>query len=344
MSNPEIPKNKQAEGQPLPKKPNVVDFGFPKEASSETTERWAKGCVDMRLVGKAIGESGNIVESGRVALSRGFCGPLFVIQTSAGPVVEKTFIVGHRNTDRDAELGLRINVDALEENTPQIKPRLIVLDTKTKERKQVIDWVYNEETALTDLAGIPGIPPYITSVYDGTKGSVVEGYIDGYELSSIWERTKTADEINNIFDRLREVYGAAAEREYLYNNVTGSTILVERTSGQPYLIDWYNHGFGDVKNEKIPPTNGLRGDSKRSNATEKKCSRVLRASIKTKRETGSWLKKKPRPRYAMSAIGASVSTQFFRETGRVPVDRSREEYPSPPPRPAPSGSPVQNEQ
>ena len=111
------------------------------------------------MVGKAIGGVGYVVESGRAALSRGFCGPLFTIETTEGPVVEKTFIVGYRRTGRDAELGVRINVDALaEEKAPDVKPRLIVLDPKTKERRQIIDWVYNEETALTDLAGVRASP------------------------------------------------------------------------------------------------------------------------------------------------------------------------------------------
>jgi RIO-like serine/threonine protein kinase len=136
------------------------------------------------------------------------------------------------------------------------------LDTKTNEKKQVIDWVYNEETALKDLAGIPGIPTYIASVYEGTKGSVVEGYIDGYELSAICENANTTEEINNIFDRLRTAYTEAAERGYLYNNVIGSTVLVERITQQPYLVDWYNHGVGDIKDAGNPAherfTRGLK--------------------------------------------------------------------------------------
>lgn len=258
-----MPENKQPGDQTLPEKPNAVDFGFPGEISPETSRRWERGCVDMKMVGKAIGKSGRLVESGRMALSRGFSGPLFMVKTSAGPLVEKTFIVGYRHSNRDAEIGMRINVEALEEKTvPEIKPRLVVLDTKTNEKKQVIDWVYNEETALKDLAGIPGVPKYIASVYEGTKGSVIEGYIDGYELSAICENTNTAEEINNVFDRLRTAYTETAERGYLYNNVIGSTVLVERITQQPYLVDWYNHGAGDINDDAHPAherfTRGLK--------------------------------------------------------------------------------------
>jgi hypothetical protein len=253
MNNRELLEGKKSENQSRPERSRAVDLGFPKEVPPELGEKWGKGCADFKLIGKAIGKSGRMVESGRMALSRGFCGPLFMIKTSAGPVVEKTFIVGRRRADSGAELGMRFRVDALPEKTvPEIKPRLVVLGAKENEGSQVIDWVYNEETALTALAGIPGIPKYITSVYNGTRGSVVEEYIDGYELSAICENAETAEEINNVFDRLRTAYTTAAEKGYLYNNVVGSTILVERTSCQPYLIDWYNHSAGDIKNAAGP--------------------------------------------------------------------------------------------
>lgn len=226
----------------------MVSFDFP-EAPEVTRECWDKGCVNIKLVGKALGEAGCLVSSGRKNLSRGFSGPLFRIETSAGPVVEKTFIVGSRHPSDKPEIGLRIrpNFPVFNKKEP-IRSYPEVLDKKTGEKTDIIDWVYNEEVALTELAGIP---QYVSFVREGLKGSVLEKFIDGNELFFAVEdgSIKTAQEIRDIFKKLRATYSAAALHGYLYNNIKGSTILVDRKTHQPYLMDWYNHGACDMTKE-----------------------------------------------------------------------------------------------
>jgi RIO-like serine/threonine protein kinase len=146
----------------------------------------------------------------------------------------------------------RVGLDSVRSNP--VRPKYSILfeagSTDKGNRDVVIDWVSNEETALTDLAGIPGIPRFIATAIDGSKGSVIEEFIDGFDLAELPSQARDNEEIHTIISKVLATYAAAAKRDYVYNNLAGSTILVDRKTRQPYLIDWYNHVPGVLIEDK----------------------------------------------------------------------------------------------
>jgi hypothetical protein len=231
-------------------KPAAAREGLEWQVPQETLNRWEKGSVDYSLLKSFLAEAGYILESPRELLSIGAMGPVFILDTDKGKVVEKTFIHGGAKKRGEGTLGrrmTRIKASELEKNP--VRYRMGVSDSSLEESDVIVDWVYNEEMALKELECLVGVPKLIRAVYDGLKGSVIEEYIDGYELVRMPEFASNVVEIHNAVHSVLKTYTEAIARGYLYNNLVGSSILVESSTGEPHLVDWYNHTLLREENE-----------------------------------------------------------------------------------------------
>lgn len=216
-------------------------ISLPGTSSPETLDRWLEGAASFEAVAAAIKKQGYSAISGREILSSGFNGPIFVIQTDKGPVVEKTYIRGgvHEN---QTMLGKRFTREGLvPSNAESPRARLRVVGDDPNQAYDVVDWVYNEELALKALKDTPGIPHFIAAVYEGSKGSIVEEYIDGDDLWAYLHSNNDPAERARICQRMKDCFLAAARRGCLLNNPSGGSILIDRASKQPYFLDWYDH-------------------------------------------------------------------------------------------------------
>ena len=205
--------------------------------SQEKLRQMWEGCVAFEKVKKCLISQGMNPIGDRSVLSGCLWGPLFKITTDNGEkVVEVTFKRGGRG----GETGKRYVVQDPSHHRFSAESRLSLLSPKTG-AVEVIDWVYNKEMALRALQGIPGIPRLYDAVYEGSKGSILEEYIDGFDLSDILNHITTPSEVKDIFSKIRQTFKAAAKKGFLYNNLAGSTIMVREKDRQPYLMDWHNH-------------------------------------------------------------------------------------------------------
>lgn len=231
----------------IPQQPSLESSHIPEEIPLEILSKWEKGSVNFDFLKDSLQKKGYKVLGERKILSSGFNGPLYLLTTDKGLLVEKTFIYGGEQSVGETTLGRRM----IRRHTSSITDypvrthHSIVDFEKRGGGDVVVDWVFNEEIALQELQGIPGIPKLIAIVNDGLKGSVVEEYIDGYELSELPLNAQTADEVKKIIERIISTYREAGKRNYIYNNPTESTILINRSTKQPYLLDWYNHSHSE---------------------------------------------------------------------------------------------------
>ena len=65
--------------------------------------------------------------------------------------------------------------------------------------------------------------------------------------------------------------------------MTGSTVLVEKSSDQPYLVDWYNHCAGDIKD----PSDPIHGRFERGLEEIKRCEKDMLARFTAERKVKS---------------------------------------------------------
>ena len=130
------------------------------------------------------------------------------------------------------------------------EPRYKIENNKDKHKDRlIIDYLYNEAQALKDLQGIDGIPRFYGAVYDDLNGSILEEYIDGPDLSAmtVKEKHKRAGwDIVAIIEKLKKVYTQAAERGYIHNDPSRSTVMIDQKQ-QPYLADWYLYSKGNIE-------------------------------------------------------------------------------------------------
>jgi hypothetical protein len=231
-----------------------------KDFISTPKEITEKGAVSNNAIAGKLTELDLKFEGSRDILSSGALGPIYRVEakTQEGePVVmiEKVF-------GRQEKRFTKVEADSLEAASVNIRPRLGIVDKNSDSGKLegvVIDWLFNEEQALKDLEGIPGIPKSYGAVYEGKCGSILEQFIDGYDIVDIAENSESTDEINQVFDRYVETYTKAAENGYVYNNPYGATAMVDKKTKQPYLMDWYQHGTGSIDSEGPVREKYLRG-------------------------------------------------------------------------------------
>lgn len=220
------------------------------EALPMPTEISERGAVSNDAIAETLAKQDLTFEGSRDILSCGALGPIYRVEakTPEGEsvsMIEKVF-------GRHEKRFIRVNADSLEAASVNIRPRLGIVDTKSDSGKlegAVIDWLFNEEQALNDLKDIPGIPKSYGAVYEGTRGSILEQFVNGYDMFEIAEKAADENELNQIFDRYTETYTKAAEAGYVYNNPYGATAMVDQETKQPYLMDWYQHGIGSIDAE-----------------------------------------------------------------------------------------------
>lgn len=247
----DIPEDKKA---PQPETVAV----FKMEDSLEAKK--LRGAVSREKLQQTLKEAGLELVGEREPLSSGFFGPIYLVKArnvATGEIVslvEKTFMYGV--TSSAEEYGRRYRITDLEADdlvkvkNNNIRFRLGLVDQETGRVKEVvIDWLYNEEMALDGLAEIPGIPRNYGAAYEGVKGSILEQFIEGYDICFILDNVQSKEEINVIFDKILTTYKQAAAKGFIYNYPSGSTIMIEAATGQPYLIDWYRHCAGSIDSE-----------------------------------------------------------------------------------------------
>lgn len=221
-----------------------------------------KGAVSNDAIADTLSEQDLTFDGSREILSSGALGPIYRInaKTPSGEtisVVEKVF-------GRQDKRFMTIKADSLESASVKTRPRLGIVDNNSDSgqlQEAVIDWLFNEELALKNLKDIPGIPKSYGAVYEGKRGSILEQFVDGYDMMDTAEKATSLKEINEIFDRYEQTYTEAAKAGYIYNNPYGATAMVDTQTKQPYLMDWYQHGTGSIESEgpvKEKYLNGLR--------------------------------------------------------------------------------------
>ncbi|MBI5369920.1 hypothetical protein HZA85_01870 [Candidatus Uhrbacteria bacterium] len=195
-------------------------------------------------------------DGARERLSSGVFGPLYRVEakTKEGEsviMVEKVFAPGDKTKTKRFSI-YESDAASMEQASVKQRARLGLVDSSSQERKLkkvIIDWLYNEERALSELSDIPGIPKSYGAVYEGSRGSLLEQYIEGFDLFDLAQQAQSVEQINDIFDRYRDTYTQAAERGYIYNDPYGSTVMVDQQTFQPYLIDWYKHAAGSIQSD-----------------------------------------------------------------------------------------------
>ncbi len=234
---------------------NLVETASPtplerKDRISTPKEILEKGAVSNDAIAEKLSELDLTFDGSRDVLSSGALGPIYRVEakTQEGetvPMIEKVF-------GRQEKRFVKLEADSFEAASVNTRPRLGIVDKNSDSGKLegvVIDWLFNEEQALKDLEGIPGIPKSYGAVYEGKRGSILEQFIEGYDMMDITENAESEDEINQIFDRYVDTYTEAADRGYIYNNPYGATAMVDKKTKQPYLMDWYQHGTGSTDSD-----------------------------------------------------------------------------------------------
>lgn len=209
------------------------------------------GAVSNETIAQTLAEQDLVFEGKREQISAGIFGPIYVVEAEDKDgnivrILEKAF-----STDRKAE-GKRFTIygtEALPWTGKKIetRSRLGVVGEDGNVSKIVVDWLYNEEQALHDLEGIPGIPKSYGAAYEGLEGSILEQFVDGFDLNFCSSNVGNEDEVNDLVDKIERTYKAAAERGYVFGVPNGGTIMVDKATKTPYLIDWYNHSKGSVE-------------------------------------------------------------------------------------------------
>ncbi len=227
------------------------------KTSIETPEEiLATGAVSHEAIALELSEQGLIFEGVRERLSSGMFGPIYRVEAKKSEgetvmMIEKVFAPGDK-TKAKRFSKYKSDAESFEMAATDTRPRLGLVDMskETGALKEVlIDWLYNEEKALSNLGDIPGIPKSYGAVYEGTRGSLLEQFVEGYDLFELAQQAQSSQEIHEVFDRYIMTYKQAAERGYIYNDPYGSTVMVEQSTRQPYLIDWYKHAAGSIKAE-----------------------------------------------------------------------------------------------
>ncbi len=208
--------------------------------------------MSNEAIGRKLAEQELTFEGKREILSGGFFGPIHLLEakTPEGEtvkIVEKVFSATRKAPGkRDAVY--ESSFPMFKTDAADVRSRLRVVGEEGKTEAYIVDWLFNEEDALHSLDGIAGIPRSYGAVYEGTEGSILEEFIDGYDLA-FCDDEGGPSLINDLFDRVEQTYKEAAERGFVLRHPQGATIMVDRVSNQPYLIDWYNHVKGSVEEE-----------------------------------------------------------------------------------------------
>ncbi len=210
---------------------------------------------DLSKVRETLAEQGLELLEEREILSGGAFGRIFRLKVKDIKSGEEKYIV-ERSFVRNRGISRRYSVVPVGElNVVDSEPRYKVLDKKShSEGSLVIDYLYNESLALKDLNGTVGVPKFAGAVDEGQVGSILEEFVDGYDLWDLVSGNKKVgySQVIKILEQLKAVYTAAAEKGYIHNNPAGMTVMIDSRTNQPYLTDWYLYSRGSIKSGNGP--------------------------------------------------------------------------------------------
>ncbi len=190
----------------------------------------------------------------REICSSGVFGPLFKLRAFDPKTGQEIYLLERTFTDVQ-DLERRFSLAAVS-NTPwrtDSEPRYEIINPLDHHQdKLIIDYLYNEAKALEDLQGVKGVPKFYGAVYDDLRGSILEEFITGSDLSEILmagkEQIKKNWPLADIFEQIKKTYTQAAEMGFIHNNPAGGTIMIGADK-QAYLADWYLYSQGLINNE-----------------------------------------------------------------------------------------------
>jgi len=200
--------------------------------------------VSIESVKNTLDKEGYDLVGERGMLSGSILGPLYKLQVRSRETGEEGFFtekVFSKNGTRFVQEG--------------------VLDDEGGIKYITVDYLFNKQKAVKALRGLPGIPEAF-AVYDGEKGSSLEAYVAGCEVSSIlsedgdrrgdfqYEIT-SEQEINEIYKNIEYTYVEAAKRGFILTiwPKSLSGIMVETNTLQPYFNDLHLYVEGDIEHE-----------------------------------------------------------------------------------------------
>jgi len=203
-----------------------------------------EGAVSIESVKNTLDKEGYDLVGERGMLSGSVLGPLYKLQVRSRETGEEGFFtekVFSKNGTRFVQEG--------------------VLDDEGGIKYITVDYLFNKQKAVKALRGLPGIPEAF-AVYDGEKGSSLEAYVAGCEVSSILSENSdrrgdfqyeitSEQEINEIYKNIEYTYVEAAKKGFILtiwpNSLSG--IMVETNTLQPYFNDLHLYVEGDIEHE-----------------------------------------------------------------------------------------------
>ena len=203
-----------------------------------------EGAVSIESVKNTLDKEGYDLVGERGMLSGSVLGPLYKLQVRSRETGEEGFFtekVFSKNGTRFVQEG--------------------VLGDEGGIKYITVDYLFNKQKAVKALRGLPGIPEAF-AVYDGEKGSSLEAYVAGCEVSSILSENSdrrgdfqyeitSEQEINEIYKNIEYTYVEAAKKGFILtiwpNSLSG--IMVETNTLQPYFNDLHLYVEGDIEHE-----------------------------------------------------------------------------------------------
>lgn len=217
---------------------------------------------DFSVVQKELRENGLEATGDREPCSGGVFGPIFKIRVRDMESGEEKYVIERTFTEvEEMERRFSLIGESSDASLVDSEPRYKIVDrSDQKQNKLVIDYLYNEEKALKALASVPGVPRFYGAAYDDLKGSILEEYVDGYDLSVVLAQDKPENvkEIEEILEKVKAVYMEAARLGYIHNDPVESTIMVDQ-KGMPRLADWYLYSHGSIDSDPEIKMQYLKG-------------------------------------------------------------------------------------
>jgi len=130
----------------------------------------------------------------------------------------------------------------------QYRKRFEIIDGPTGKKESVFDWGFNERKALEVMQGIKGIPKFYGAIDKAGQSSILMEYIDGQDLSMLENDNLSEEEINKIFDNIKETFTMAAKKGIIHLNMNSATIMLDNNSN-PFITDWHLHTNGDLNTD-----------------------------------------------------------------------------------------------
>lgn len=228
----------------------------------ERTGQREEGAIDFKFIRARLEEQGFKVKGFEV-VSGAIWGRYYGIKTDKGMILEKSFThgigvprkkegevvkAGKRWIAEDPSQQLEFQQDEIPE---KMHSRFQVLDAQLgKVEYNIIDIAHNEEQALKDLQGIPGIPKFYGSVLGEQDGSILVEFVDGYDFMMEgfdgFPHFESEQQLNHIIDQIAKTFNEAAERGYIFNNIDGATIMVNERTQQPFISDCHDYYKGNI--------------------------------------------------------------------------------------------------